>query len=139
LKILSCKTYSSALFSLIIISFINRTDQQRSETFANYVKHFADLKCSLLPSSFTTVTPLSVHVRGFEPEQIYQQLKSINETRLKPFIATIAKNKTKQKTFGNLLRPPSPEQPLIEENNDQEEEELPMPVKKNPKKKKSVT
>jgi hypothetical protein len=126
---------------IICFSFIDRTDQQRSETFANYVKHFADLKCSLLPSSFTTVTPLSVHVRGFEPEQIYQQLKSINETRLKPFIATIAKNQTKQKTFGNLLRPPSPEQPIIEENNVQEEEDekLPVSVKKNPKKKKSVT
>jgi hypothetical protein len=81
-----------------------------------------------------------VHVRGFEPEQIYQQLKSINETRLKPFIATIAKNQTKQKTFGNLLRPPSPEQPIIEENNVQEEDDkLPVSVKKNPKKKKSVT
>jgi hypothetical protein len=100
------------------------------------------LKCSLLPSSFTTITPLSVHVRGFEPEQIYQQLKSINETRLKPFLATIAKNKNKQKTFGHLLRSPSPEQPLIEENHDQEEvdnEEIPAPTKKSPKKKKSVT
>ena len=103
------------------------------------MKHFADLKCSLLPSSFTTVTPLSVHVRGFEPEQIYQQLKSINEARLKPFLATIAKNKNKQKTFGNLLRPPSPEPPTIDENNEQEEEEVPIPAKKSPKKKKSVT
>jgi len=120
---------------------INRTDKQRSETFANYIKHFADLKCSLLPSSFTTITPLSVHVRGFESEQIYQQLKSINEARLKPFIATIAKNKTKQKTFGNLLRSPSPEQPLIEENNNKEDdnEQLPILSKKSLKKKKSVT
>jgi len=131
----------------LIFSYLSKiedfviTDKQRSETFANYVKHFADLKCSLLPSSFTTITPLSVHVRGFEPEQIYQQLKSINETRLKPFIATIAKNKTKQKTFGNLLRPPSPEQPLIEKDNDKEDddnEELPVPIKKSPKKKKTV-
>jgi len=95
-----------------------------------------------LPSAFTTITPISVHIRGFEPEQIYQQLKSINEPRLKPFLATIAKNKTKQKTFGNLLRSPSPEQPLIEENNDKEEdnnEESPIPSKKTLKKKKSVT
>ncbi|CAF0764355.1 unnamed protein product [Rotaria sordida] len=122
------------------------TDKQRSETFANYVKHFADLKCSLLPSSFNTVTPLSIHIHGFEPEQIYQQLKSINETRFKSFLATIVKNKTKQKTFGNLLRSPSPEKPsLIEENIKQEEEEnnnedLSISTKKNSKKKKkSVT
>lgn len=144
LKILSCKNVFLLLFSSTISSFTNRTDEQRSETFANYVKHFADLKCSLLPSSFTTVTPLSVHVRGFEPEQVYQQLKSINEARLKPFVATIAKNKTRQKSFGNLLRPPSPEPALVEENNGQEEdddqkEELPAVAKKNPKKKKSVT
>ncbi|CAF1471833.1 unnamed protein product [Adineta steineri] len=118
------------------------SDKQRSETFSNYIKHFADLKCSLLPSSFTTVTPLSVHVKGFEPEQIYQQLKSINDTRFKPFVATIAKTKTKQKTFGNLLQPPSPEPSLNEENNDDDEindEEILTPPKKTPKKKKSVT
>lgn len=112
------------------------------------MKHFSDLKCSFLPSSFTTVTPLSVHVRGFEPEQIYQQLKSINDARLKPFLATIAKQKTRSKTFGNLLRSPSPEQTSVDENNEHEgeeeeiedqEEELPAPVKKSSKKKKSVT
>ncbi|CAF2741219.1 unnamed protein product [Rotaria sp. Silwood2] len=134
----------------LIFSYLSKiedfiiTDKQRSETFANYVKHFSDLKCSLLPSSFNTVTPLSVHVRGFEPEQIYQQLKSINETRFKSFLATVVKNKTKQKTFGNLLRSPSPEKPpLIEENIENEEndnEDLSMPTKKiEKKKKKSVT
>ncbi len=57
-------------------------------------------------------------------------------------IATIVKSKTKQKTFGNLLRSPSPEQPLIEENIDKEEneeEDLSSPPKKTLKKKKSVT
>ncbi|CAF0721854.1 unnamed protein product [Rotaria sp. Silwood1] len=134
----------------IIFSYLSKiedfiiTDKQRSETFANYVKHFSDLKCSLLPSSFNTVTPLSVHVRGFEPEQIYQQLKSINEIRFKSFLATIVKNKTKQKAFGNLLRSPSPEKPsLIEENIKNEEndnEDLSIPTKQiSKKKKKSVT
>lgn len=120
---------------------LRRNNEPRSETFANYVKHFADMKCSLLPSSFTSVKPLSVHVRGFEPEQIYQQLKSINDARLKPFIAAIAKHKTRPKTFGNLLRPPSPEPTAVEEDNEQQEDEepSPVPVKKSPKKKKSVT
>ncbi|CAF5033383.1 unnamed protein product [Rotaria magnacalcarata] len=122
------------------------TDKQRSETFANYVKHFSDLKCALLPSSFNTVTPLSVHVHGFESEQIYQQLKSINENRFKPFLAAILKSKTKQKTFGNLLRPPSPEKSSsiednieIGENND-DQEDISKSLNKTPKKKKkSVT
>ena len=122
--------------------FLYRNNEPRSETFGNYVKHFADLRCSLLPSSFTSVKPVSVHVRGFEPEQIYQQLKSINDTRLKPFIAAIAKHKTRPKIFGNLLRPPSPEPTAVEEDNeddDDQDEEEPVPVKKSPKKKKSVT
>lgn len=122
--------------------FLNRNSEPRSETFANYVKHFADFKCSLLPSSFTSVKPVSVYVRGFEPEQVYQQLKSINDARLKPFIAAIAKHKTRPKTFGNLLRPPSPEPTPVEdqeEDDDDQEEEPPVPVKKSPKKKKSVT
>lgn len=107
------------------------------------MKYFSDLKCSYLPSSFTTVTPLSVHVQGFQPEQIYQQLKAINDDRLKPFIATIAKNKTKVKTFGNLLCAPSPQPELVEEKNgfhdDETEEEEEKPVKITPKKKKSVS
>lgn len=139
-KILSCKDPFFSMFRIDPFS-LRRNNEPRSETFANYVKHFADMKCSLLPSSFTSVKPLSVHVRGFEPEQIYQQLKSINDARLKPFIAAIAKHKTRPKTFGNLLRPPSPEPTAVEEDNEQQEDEepSPVPVKKSPKKKKSVT
>jgi hypothetical protein len=87
------------------------------------------------------VKPLSVHVHGFESEQIYQQLKSINESRLQPFISTLVKRKTKAKKFGNLLRPPSPEQPIIEENiaNEEHDDEELLPPKKTAKKKKSVT
>lgn len=86
-----------------------------------------------------------MHVRGFEPEQIYQQLKSINDARLKPFIGTLVKGKTKQKSFGKLLRPPSPEPPAIDEfaaqdeNGDDVDDEPELEPKKPVKKKKSVT
>ena len=118
-------------------------DEQRAETLKSYVKHFADLKCSLLPTSFTTVTPLSVHVRGFEPEQIYQQLQTINQERLKIFIPALIKAKSKAKTFGDLLRepspPPEPEEALEENAEPEEEEEAEVAPKKEKKKKKSVT
>lgn len=89
-----------------------------------------------------------MHVRGFESEQIYQQLKSINESRFKPFLATIAKIKAKQKSFGNLLRPPSPEKSPtpIEENTEkageeehENEDQSESSKKLSKKKKKSVT
>lgn len=82
--------------------------------------------------------PLSVHVNGFEPEQIYQQLQTINEERLKLFIPALVKLKSKTKTFGDLLREPSPSpEPEVEVEEPVEEEEEVQ--KKEKKKKKSVT
>ena len=87
------------------------------------------------------MTPLSVHVHGFEPEQIYQQLKTINEARLKPFVATMVKSGMKSKTFGDLLRAPSPPPSLVQEASDKEDndQDEALAQKKLAKKKKSVT
>lgn len=116
-----------------------RPDKKRSEVFNQYVKHFADLKCSYIPKSFTTITPISVHVNGFDCEQIYQQLQTINEERLKNLTAVLIKSKGKSKHFGDLLREPSPEVELEEEPIDkEEEEEEEISKKKEKKKKKSV-
>ena len=102
------------------------------------------MKCSLLPSSFSTITPISVHVNGFEAEQVYQQLKAINETRFQLLLTTTVKSKTKQKMFGDLLRSPSPEKSSFSEDNIEAKEnvteDLSIPSQNvSRKKKKSVT
>ncbi|CAF0835961.1 unnamed protein product [Didymodactylos carnosus] len=88
----------------------HNSDEQRHKTFQNYVKQFSDMKCSILPE-----VELSVHVNGFNNEQIYQQLKSINDKRLKVFMNYIVKNKNKTKTFGDILEPPKVEEADNEE------------------------
>ena len=79
-------------------------------------------------------------MRGFEPEQIYQQLQTINQDRLKPFIATLIKCKTKSKAFGDLLRELSPPLVSVEEDLEEDAVDEEEPISKKPeKKKKSVT
>jgi hypothetical protein len=135
--------------SIYFALFRLRPSKERSDVFAAYVKHFSDLKCSLLPSSFTTVTPLSVHVDGFESEQIYQQLQTINQDRFKPFAAALIKCQMKSKAFGQLLRSPSPVQTTTDDNmnspvndhadDDDDDDGKVKALKKSMKKKKSVT
>jgi len=131
-------------------------DEKRRETFKNYTKQFSDLKCSFLP--ITTTNKLTIHIDGFNNEQIYQQLKSLNEKRLKTFMNYIVKNnKTKMKpTFAEFIKKSEENDinqqkiiidtlPVVEQlqadRDEEEEEENEKQTKtvKQIKKKKSVT